>query len=81
MKDESGSGAGPDRSRIDASDPGNVQYWAGRLGVAEEELAAAVKAAGPSVQDVADHLARKSAAGRTCVAVRPSRPRYPDPDR
>jgi hypothetical protein len=63
MKERPGSSEAPEPQRIDANDAADVQYWARKLGVAKEEVAAAVKAAGPSVQDVADHLARRSASG------------------
>ena len=57
--------SGLDQQRIDLSKDWDVDYWKTTLGVSREELIAAVGEAGDRVHDVAEHLARKSAAGPT----------------
>lgn len=51
--------------RIDASRDADVLYWSKKLGVAREELLAAVKVAGSRVDDVTEHLSKESASGPT----------------
>jgi len=50
-----------DRQRISLTEKWEVQYWTKELGISEDELAQAVKAAGHSVDAVRQHL---SAQGR-----------------
>jgi hypothetical protein len=57
--------AGLDQQRIDLSKDWDVDYWTTTLGVTREELIAAIGKVGDRVKDVADHLARQSAAGPT----------------
>jgi hypothetical protein len=45
-----------DRSRISLTEKWEVQYWTKELGVTEEQLEQAVKAAGHSVNAVRQHL-------------------------
>lgn len=47
-----------DRSRINLNEKWEVQYWTKELGVSQEELERAVKAAGPSAAAVRQHLNR-----------------------
>lgn len=51
--------AGPqDRSRINLHEEWEVRHWTEALGVTREELERAVKAVGPSVTAVREHLGR-----------------------
>jgi hypothetical protein len=45
-----------DRSRINLSESWELKYWTKALGVSEEQLRAAVKAAGSSADAVRAHL-------------------------
>jgi hypothetical protein len=45
-----------DRSRINVHERWELQYWTQELGVSEEELEKAVKAVGPAVSAVREHL-------------------------
>lgn len=47
-----------DRSRINVNEEWEVAYWTKELGLSKEELEAAVKAAGPSVSAVRQHLGK-----------------------
>lgn len=47
-----------DRSRINVNEPWELRYWTKELGLSEDELRAAVEAAGPSVQAVRQHLGK-----------------------
>jgi len=51
------SNRGPqDRDRINTSEAWELKYWTKELGVTEEALKAAVKAAGPLAADVREEL-------------------------
>ncbi|MBC3376176.1 DUF3606 domain-containing protein [Pseudomonas sp. SWRI92] len=51
------SNRGPqDRNRINTSEDWELRYWAKEFGVTEDELKAAVKAAGPVADDVRKQL-------------------------
>ncbi|WP_338498290.1 DUF3606 domain-containing protein [Pseudomonas sp. WP18] len=53
------SNRGPqDRARVNTSETWEVKYWCNEFGVTEEELKAAVKAAGPMVVDVRKKLGK-----------------------
>jgi hypothetical protein len=58
-EDKSKSGR-PDRNRININDYQEVRDWAQKLGVSEDELAAAVKRVGPMLRDVEVELAKHS---------------------
>ena len=47
-----------DRSRINVHEEWEVRHWTEALGVSKEELERAVKAVGPSVNAVREHLGR-----------------------
>ncbi|MGB9991575.1 DUF3606 domain-containing protein [Pseudoduganella rhizocola] len=47
-----------DRSRINVNEEWEVAYWTKELGLSKAELEAAVKAAGPSVSAVRQHLGK-----------------------
>jgi hypothetical protein len=49
--------------RIDIGNPDELDDWGARLGIAPEELIAAVRAVGARSEDVVDYLAGQSAAG------------------
>lgn len=52
--------AGPqDRSRINVNERWEVDYWTRELGVSQQELEQAVKAVGPAVSAVRQHLGRR----------------------
>jgi hypothetical protein len=44
--------------RIDVEQPDEVRYWSKTFGVTEDEIRAAVKAAGPMLKDVREKLAK-----------------------
>jgi hypothetical protein len=46
----------PDSKRINLSEDHEVRYWTQALGVTEQELREAVKAAGSSAEKVREHL-------------------------
>ncbi|MEW6024023.1 MAG: DUF3606 domain-containing protein [Pseudomonadota bacterium] len=48
-----------DRSRINMHEDYEVRHWTEALGVSKEELEKAVKAVGPSVSAVREHLGKK----------------------
>ncbi len=58
MPDDRENRGSPDRQRINMHEPHEVRYWTKKLGVTEQELTAAVKAAGTSAKDVEGHFAR-----------------------
>jgi len=58
MGDDTRKVGSPDRDRINTSEDYEVRYWARELGVSEEELRAAVEAAGNGADDVRRHLKR-----------------------
>jgi hypothetical protein len=47
-----------DRSRINVNESWELQYWTKHFGVTEEQLRAAVKAAGPSAEAVGKQLGK-----------------------
>lgn len=47
-----------DRSRINVNESWELQYWTRELGVSEEQLRTAVKAAGTSAEAVRKHLGK-----------------------
>lgn len=47
-----------DRSRINVHEDYEVRHWTEALGVSKEELEQAVKAVGPSVSAVREHLGK-----------------------
>jgi Protein of unknown function (DUF3606) len=47
-----------DRSRINVEESWELQYWTKHFGVTEEQLRAAVKAAGPSAEAVGKQLGK-----------------------
>jgi hypothetical protein len=49
----------PDRSRINLGEPHEVAYWTKELGCSEAQLRAAVKAVGPMLASVRNHLNRR----------------------
>lgn len=51
--------------RIDAGRDADVRYRSKKLGVAREELLAAVEVAGSRVDDATEHLSKESACGPT----------------
>ncbi|WP_305822201.1 DUF3606 domain-containing protein [Massilia brevitalea] len=48
-----------DRSRINVHEDYEVRHWTEALGVSKEELEKAVKAVGPSVSAVREHLGKQ----------------------
>jgi len=48
-----------DRSRINVHEDYEVRHWTEALGVTKEELEQAVKAVGPSVSAVREHLGKQ----------------------
>lgn len=48
-----------DRSRINLHEDYEVRHWTEALGVSKEELEKAVKAVGPSVSAVREHLGKQ----------------------
>ena len=52
MSDNKNRTGEPDRSRVSLQEDYEVQYWTERFKVDKERLAAAVRAAGDSVEDV-----------------------------
>lgn len=56
MTDDVKNGAPPDRSRISIYEDHDVAYWTKAFGVTAEQLAAAVRAVGPSSLAVRAHL-------------------------
>ena len=61
MSDDLHNRGPQDRQRISLSEKWEVQYWTEELGITQDELEQAVKAAGHSVNAVRQHL---SAQGR-----------------
>lgn len=47
-----------DRNRINVNEAWELRYWTKELGLSEEELREAVKAAGTSVTAVREHLGK-----------------------
>ena len=59
MADDRSKRGPPDRTRINVGEPGEVAYWTKELGCSEAQLRAAVKAVGPMVASVRNHLNRR----------------------
>lgn len=57
MDDKSNTGS-PDRDRINLEEDYEVRHWTKALGVSEEELRAAVAAAGSTADAVRRHLGK-----------------------
>lgn len=49
----------PDSKRVNVNEVHEVRYWTQQLGVSEEELKQAVKAAGTSAEAIREHLQRR----------------------
>ncbi|WEF31585.1 DUF3606 domain-containing protein [Pseudoduganella chitinolytica] len=47
-----------DRNRINVNEPWELRYWTKELGLSEDELREAVKAAGTSVNAVREHVGK-----------------------
>lgn len=59
--DKDGRLLGPaDPKRIDVNSPAEMRHWAREIGRPAAKLAEAVKAVGPLVSDVRDHLRNRS---------------------
>lgn len=58
MSDNLENRGAQDRSRINVHEEWEVRHWTEALGVSKEELERAVKAVGPSVSAVREHLGR-----------------------
>jgi Protein of unknown function (DUF3606) len=61
MSDDKTKGGSQDRNRIDVNEKYEVQHWAKKFGVSEEELRAAVQRVGPTAAAVERDLKRKAA--------------------
>lgn len=48
-----------DRSRINTSEPYEMQYWKKKFNVSGQQIAGAVRAVGPSVKKIAEYLKSK----------------------
>lgn len=58
MSDNLENRGAQDRARINVHEEWEVRHWTEALGVSKEELERAVKAVGPSVSAVREHLGR-----------------------
>ena len=58
MADDLKNRGAQDRSRVNVHEDHEVRYWAGKWGVTKEQLAAAVKKVGVSVDAVARELGK-----------------------
>ena len=58
MADDKRKPGRPDRDRINVNEDYELRDWSKKLGVSEEDLAAAVKRVGPMVRDVEVELKR-----------------------
>lgn len=56
MADDKSNIGSPDRDRINVNEDYELGYWTQALGVTADELRAAVKAVGPTVDAVRRHL-------------------------
>ncbi|MDQ8050850.1 DUF3606 domain-containing protein [Luteibacter sp.] len=56
MSDNTNNRGAADRSRINLNQDHELRYWMGALDVTEDELRAAVRAVGSSVNDVREYL-------------------------
>ncbi len=59
MSDDLKNRGAQDRTRISLSEDHELRYWTQALGVTREQLAAAVKAVGPSADKVRAHLGKR----------------------
>ena len=59
MADDRSKRGPPHRTQINVGEPHEVAYWTKELGCSEAQLRAAVKAAGPMVASVRNHLNRR----------------------
>jgi Protein of unknown function (DUF3606) len=59
MADDRSKRGPPDRTRINVGEAHEVAYWTKELGCSEAQLRAAVKAVGPMVASVRNHLNRR----------------------
>jgi len=59
MSDNRSNAGAQDRARINVHEDYEVRHWTEALGVSKEELEQAVKAVGPSVSAVREHLGKK----------------------
>jgi hypothetical protein len=59
MADDRSKRGPPDGTRINVGEPHEVAYWTKELGCSEAQLRAAVKAVGPMVASVRNHLNRR----------------------
>ena len=59
MSDDLSNRGPQDRSRVSLSEEHEVRYWTQAIGVSKEQLAAAVKAVGSSVERVRAHLGKR----------------------
>jgi hypothetical protein len=60
MADNRKKRGGTDRSRIDVNQAYELQYWKEMFGVSAQQLAEAVREAGPTVKKVAAYLKDKT---------------------
>jgi len=58
MSDDKKNTGSPDRDRINVNEDYELQHWTKSLGVSADELRAAVKAVGPTVDAVRTHLGK-----------------------
>jgi hypothetical protein len=56
MADDPTKRGGQDRARVSVEQEHEARYWAGKWGVTEAELRAAVKQVGPMVSDLERHF-------------------------
>jgi Protein of unknown function (DUF3606) len=79
MADNRKKRGSPDRSKIDINQAYELQYWKEMFGVSAQQLAEAVREAGPTVKKVAAYLkdktpkSRRRAPRRTPKSSRTSR--------
>jgi hypothetical protein len=59
MADDSSKRGGQDRTRINTEQEHELRYWSEELGVSQEQLKEAVRAAGNQVEKVREHLGRR----------------------
>ena len=60
MADDKTKRGAQDRSRVNMSEDYEVEYWTSKWGVSRDQLAAAVKKAGPMVANVAKELGKQA---------------------
>jgi len=59
MSDDKKNHGSPDNKLIDVNDPKEIWNWTTSLGISEERLREAVKAAGTSAEKVRDYLDKR----------------------